>query len=148
MNGYTRVDGEGTTVSGPLDDLRVIDLSSGQAGSVATMVFADFGADVLMVEPAEGNPIRGHAASPMWLRGKRSITLDLDSEAGRSDLDRLAASCDVFVTDWAARDVERLELMHAGGEAGPALRISITPFGLSGPRRDWQATPSMVVQTV
>jgi len=69
-------------VSGPLDDLRVIDLSSGQAGAVATMVFADFGADVLMVEPAEGNLIRSHAAAPMWLRGKRSITLDLASEAG------------------------------------------------------------------
>ncbi len=56
-------------MTGPLDDLRVIDLSSGQAGAVATMVFADFGADVVMVEPSDGNPIRGHAAAPMWLRG-------------------------------------------------------------------------------
>ncbi|HJM75785.1 MAG TPA: CoA transferase [Dehalococcoidia bacterium] len=122
-------------MSGPLDDLRVIDLSSGQAGSVATMVFADFGADVLMVEPAEGNPIRGHAASPMWLRGKRSITLDLDSEAGREQLHSLGAGADVVIASYLPGEAEAVQADYATLSAlNPGLvYTSITGFGPNGP---------------
>ncbi|HJM76406.1 MAG TPA: CoA transferase [Dehalococcoidia bacterium] len=124
---------------------RVLELSDEEgAAAFCCKVFVRAGVEVIRVESPDRDAPR-EAANRFLNGGKRRVTLDLDSEAGRSDLDRLAASCDVFVTDWAARDVERLELMHAGGEAGPALRISITPFGLSGPRRDWQATPSMLL---
>ena len=76
-------------------DLRVIDLSSGPAGGIATMVLADFGADVIKVERPGGDPLRRFPASPMWLRGKRSVELDLTSEAGRERLHRLAAGADI-----------------------------------------------------
>ena len=64
-------------MAGVCDDLRVIDLSSGPAGGLATMVLADFGADVIKVEPPGGDPARSQPAAPMWLRSKRSVTLDL-----------------------------------------------------------------------
>ena len=70
-------------MAAPLDDLRVIDLSSGPAGGMATMVLADFGADVIKVERPGGDPFRRLAASPTWLRGKRSVELDLRQSEGR-----------------------------------------------------------------
>ncbi len=66
--------------------LRVLDLSTGPAGGLASMVLADFGADVIKVEPPGGDPYRDLAAAPMWLRGKRSIELDLKSRAGQRRL--------------------------------------------------------------
>ena len=65
------------TGSAPLTGLRVLDLTLGPAGGIATMVLADFGAEVLKVEPPSGDPFRSQAAAPMWLRGKQSIVLDL-----------------------------------------------------------------------
>ena len=54
----------------PLDDLRVLDLSSGPVGGVATAVLADFGADVLKIEPPSGDRLRGLASAPLrTLRG-------------------------------------------------------------------------------
>ncbi len=122
-------------MTGPLDDLRVIDLSSGQAGAVATMVFADFGADVLMVEPAEGNPIRDHAAAPMWLRGKRSITLDLAGAAGTERLHALVAGADVVIATYLPGEAEAVQADYATLSAlNPGLvYTSITGFGRKGP---------------
>ena len=124
---------------------RVLELSDDEgAAAFCGKVFVRAGVEVIRVEsPDRETP--GEAADRFLNGGKRRVALDISSEAGRANLDRLAASCDVFVTDWSARDVERRELMQAGGDAGPALRISITPFGLSGPRRDWQATPSTLL---
>jgi crotonobetainyl-CoA:carnitine CoA-transferase CaiB-like acyl-CoA transferase len=122
-------------VTGPLDDLRVIDLSSGQAGAVATMVFADFGADVLMVESAEGNPIRSHAAAPMWLRGKRSITLDLASEAGRERLHALVAGADAVIASYLPGEAEAVQADYTTLSAlnSGLVYTSITGFGPKGP---------------
>ena len=72
----------------PCDDLLILDLSSGRAPGIATMVLADFGADVVKVEPPGGDPERSDPSSPMWLRGKRSIVLDLTTTEGRAALHR------------------------------------------------------------
>ena len=53
-----------------LEDITVLDLSSGWAGSVATMILADFGADVIKVEPPEGDPYREWPQSKLWNRGR------------------------------------------------------------------------------
>ncbi|RLT36913.1 MAG: CoA transferase, partial [Chloroflexi bacterium] len=58
---------------GPLDNIRVIDLTSGPVGGITTMVLADFGADVIKVERPGGDPFRFMPSAPMWLRGKRSV---------------------------------------------------------------------------
>ena len=116
-------------------DLRVIDLSSGPAGGVATMVLADFGADVIKVERPGGDPLRRLPASPMWLRGKRSVELDLTSEAGRERLHRLAGGADVVVASYRPGQAEQLGADYETlAIDNPGLvYCSITAFGPRGP---------------
>ncbi|MBM4383506.1 MAG: CoA transferase [Deltaproteobacteria bacterium] len=118
-----------------LEGTRVLDLTSGPVGGVATAVLADFGADVVKIEPPRGDRFRALAAAPLWLRGKRSVALDLTIEADCARLAPLVASADVLVVSGppgrAARfgvDAERAlaanpQLVHA----------SLTPFGPRGP---------------
>src|SRR5438874_4232827 len=131
---------------GPCTDLRVIDLSDGPIGGIATMVLADFGADVLKVERPGGDPWRGLAAAPMWLRGKRSLVLDLASAEGRARLHELTADADVVVTTFRPGSAERL------GADAPTLRAlnprlvycSITGWGPSGPYSRYPASEGIV----
>ena len=64
--------------------MRVVDATTGPVGGMATMVLADFGADVVKVERPGGDRFRALAASPLWLRGKRSVTADLATAGGRA----------------------------------------------------------------
>jgi crotonobetainyl-CoA:carnitine CoA-transferase CaiB-like acyl-CoA transferase len=84
---------------GPLDGLRVVDCSQGMAGTRATGILADYGAEVIWVEPPGGDPYRGELALAYVnsTRGKRSVVLDLQTEHGRVQLDRLLADADVLV---------------------------------------------------
>lgn len=92
-----------------LDGIRVIDAASFIAGPVATTAMADFGADVIKIEPPGGDTYRlrnaGYPPSPYnfpWIvdnRNKRSLALDLGTEDGRRVLHRLVRSADVFVTN-------------------------------------------------
>ncbi len=91
-----------TTEHGPraCGGIRVIDLTQGMAGPMATMVLTDHGADVIKVEPPGGDWARGHLRGfHMWNRGKRSIELDLTNNSHRADLTALLATADVVVTD-------------------------------------------------
>ncbi|MEE8337873.1 MAG: CoA transferase [Dehalococcoidia bacterium] len=133
-------------MTGPLDDLRVIDVSTGQPGNVATMVLADFGADVIKVESSDGDPIRAHAAAPMWLRGKRSVTLDLTTEADQGHLHALVAGADVVVASYApgaaaqfGADYETLSALNPG-----LVYCSITGFGPKGPYAQYPADERIV----
>ncbi|MFQ5698226.1 MAG: CaiB/BaiF CoA transferase family protein [Myxococcota bacterium] len=85
----------------PLEGLRVIDLSIGPAGGLATTVLVDFGAEGIKVERPGGDPFRSLAAAPMWLRGKRSVVCDLKSREGRRALQRLTEGADIVVTTFA-----------------------------------------------
>src|SRR6516162_7565247 len=80
-----------------LEGLRVVDVTTGPVGGIATMVLADFGADVIKVEAPGGDRFRSLAAAPLWLRGKRSVTADLDTESGRDLVYRLISTADVLV---------------------------------------------------
>src|SRR5262245_36506005 len=80
-----------------MDGIRVVDLTTGPVGGMATMILADFGADVVKVEPPGGDRFRSLAAAPLWLRGKRSVTLDLRDATGRSGLHDLVRWADVLV---------------------------------------------------
>ena len=93
-----------------LKDLRVVDFTQGMAGSLATMLLADNGADVVKVEPPGGDPYRKLPAWVMWNRGKRSVVLDLDHAAGRADARALALGADVLI-----------ENVRLDGQAGPEL---------------------------
>ncbi len=122
-------------MAGPLDDLRIILIGSGAAAEVATMVLADFGADVIKIEPPEGDPLRAHRAAPMWLRGKRSAVLDLATAEGQRALQRLAAGADVVVSAYAPGEAERVSAGFEDLRRHNARLIycAITGWGQHGP---------------
>jgi crotonobetainyl-CoA:carnitine CoA-transferase CaiB-like acyl-CoA transferase len=116
------------------DNITVVDFSWGMAGSVATMVFSDFGANVIKVEPPEGDPFRSHPASLMWHRGKKSVILDLKTPAGQEQARDLALLADVVVVSFRPGTADRLGI---GYEALAAQRpdiiyCSLTGFGTKG----------------
>jgi crotonobetainyl-CoA:carnitine CoA-transferase CaiB-like acyl-CoA transferase len=135
-------------MAGPLAGLRVVDCSTGTAGPRATGLLADYGADVIWVEPPGGDRLREQLAVPysVFNRGKRSIEIDLKSEAGRDQLRQMLAGADVFVVSWRPGVAERLGLdwdsLHS---EFPALVVtSITGFGPDGPYRDLPGHESLV----
>jgi crotonobetainyl-CoA:carnitine CoA-transferase CaiB-like acyl-CoA transferase len=140
-------------VRGPLAGIRVIDCSTVLAGPYCTMLLGDLGADVVKVEPPEGDATRGWG--PPWVgdeaagtrtatyylavnRNKRSIRLDLSSEAGRDVLRRLLRGGDVVVENHRVGGFARLgfsdEVLR---ELNPDLiHLAISGFGTRGPDAD------------
>ena len=128
----------------PLDGVRVIDLSRVLAGPYATMLLADMGAEVIKVEePGKGDDTRAWPAfaggeSTYFMsvnRGKKSVTLDLKAEPGKTVLRKLLAGADVLVENFRPGTLARLGF---GWEAVHALNprlvyCSISGFGESGP---------------
>jgi len=116
-----------------LDGLRVLDLGRGLPTTLVSLVLADYGAEVIRVEPPGGHPLRTHPAFPMWGRGTQSIVLDLRDDAERATVQALAARVDVVVEDFRPGVTARLGL-DALDERHPGLvHASITGFGRSGP---------------
>ena len=62
------------------DNIRVIDLTQGMAGAVTTMILADYGAEVIRLEPPGGDQMWEHPAYLLWQRGKKSVAPDWTSE--------------------------------------------------------------------
>jgi alpha-methylacyl-CoA racemase len=128
---------------GALAGIRVLDLSRYIPGPYATMTLADLGADVVKVEPREGDPMRafppavgGESAAHAALnRGKRSIVVDLRAEEGAALLRRLAGEADVFVEGFRPGVLARRGLgPEALLEANPRLvYCSVTGYGQDGP---------------
>jgi len=119
-----------------LEGLRVLDLSLWQPGHTATQLLADLGADVLKIEPPGGDPERimpDRVAS--YYAHKRSLALDLKTEAGRARLLELARQVDVVVEGYRPGVAERLGAGYAQlGAVNPALvYCSISGFGQTGP---------------
>jgi len=120
----------------PLDGVRVLELGSLLAGPFAGALLAGFGAEVIKIEPPEGDPIRGwrlldEDGTSLWwrslARGKKSVVLDLREERGRELARRLAARSDVLIENFRPGTLER--------------------WGL-GPDRLWEANPGLVVVRV
>ena len=101
-------------MSGPLAGCKVVDLSWGVAGPFATMFMADYGADVIKVEPPGGDPYRGLLpAYRVWQRGKQSLILDLKSDSGKQLLRRLLEDADVLLESYAPGVTDRLGISYA-----------------------------------
>ena len=94
----------------PFEELRVIDVSQGVAGPMATMLLADFGAVVVKVEPPEGDRLRDAPGYLAWNRGKARTVIDLDTAEGLTALKGLIAGADVAVFDHAPGTLEALGL--------------------------------------
>src|ERR1700757_2642524 len=97
-------------VDGPLLGLRVLDLSSTPAGAQASQTLADFGADVVWVEPPGGSPLRHVASFPLICRGKKSMVLDLRETSDTSLAREMALGADVVIETFRPGVVERLGL--------------------------------------
>ena len=154
---------EGTRL---LDGLRVVELCDAQAGRVsvafAGKLLADFGADVVKVEPPGGDasrrvapfaaPANASCGSPsretsalflQYNTSKRGVTLAMDTAAGFRLLESLLDTADIFLTDLQSADwpapltesLQRREQSHA------LLVVAVTPYGLDGPDADLPSTP-------
>ena len=123
---------------GVFGGLRVLDLSSGIAGPMTTMLLADNGALVTRIESPRGGPFGAHTGSRVWNRGKRSAVLDLGTEAGLAAFRSLAESADLVVESFAPGTSNRLGIDHATlASSNPGLiTCSITGYGRLGPDRD------------
>lgn len=136
---------------GPWAGTRVVDLT-GVTGAYGSRVWAALGADVIVAEPPAGSWLRtlepmhpdvtGPEASLWWAyfaAGKRSVIIDPDAAAGEDTLERLVRSADVVFDDTPGPvDGPRHDLRRRAQEANPQLTwVSVTPFGLTGPRTNW-----------
>jgi crotonobetainyl-CoA:carnitine CoA-transferase CaiB-like acyl-CoA transferase len=132
-------------MAGPLEGLRVLDLSSVVVGPVCTGVLAEQGAEVIKLESPEGDLLRrlgGRGRTPgmsgkflNFNRGKRSICLDLKHPRAPAVLARIAARCDILVTNIRPEAQKRLGVDAATmAETLPRLiHCSIVGFGTAGP---------------
>jgi crotonobetainyl-CoA:carnitine CoA-transferase CaiB-like acyl-CoA transferase len=123
---------------GPLEGVKVIDMTSVLMGPYATQTLGDYGADVIKVESPEGDitrqigPARHSDMGPIFLnanRSKRSISLDLKKPAGRDALLRLAATADVLVYNVRPQAMARLKLDY---ESVAAVNPRIVYAGMFG----------------
>ena len=131
------------TITGPLRGVRILEFSQIIAGPVAGIYLSDFGADVIKVEPLEGESRRNSAAVvpnegkyfQSLNRGKRSLALNLKSEAGLNIIRRLLPSIDVVLINYRNGVAERLGIDYLSLRKIRAdiIYASITGFGNSGP---------------
>ena len=128
---------------GPLTGLKVLDLTGMVSGPVAAMMLADQGAEVIKVEPVNGELVRHMAAphngvNPVFFscnRGKKSIALDLKSEEGKKILLKLASVADIFMQNFRPGAIERMgfgeDVIRKLNEK--IIYVSISGFGNRGP---------------
>lgn len=131
-------------MSGPLEGIRVVELGVWVAGPSAAAILADWGADVIKVEPPEGDPFRGLFAGllefegnpPFELdnRGKRSVALDLDTPEGLEVVRRLVDTADVFISNLRPRALAKWGLTYEECTArNPRLvYCQVTGYGPDG----------------
>ncbi len=131
---------------GKLTGITVVDLTQFLPGPMMTVMMADHGAEVIKIEPAAGDPAReqapfdryGDAQHSVWFanlnRGKRSLAIDLKSEAGKAQLRELVARADVFVEGFRPGVMARLGCDYASVKAlkPDIVYCSISAFGQRG----------------
>lgn len=130
---------------GPLEDVRVLELGQLIAGPFCGQYLADFGADVVKIEPpGRGDPMRQWGSTddegntvwwPVIARNKKSMTLDLRTEEGQAVVKELAAEVDIVVENFRPGTMERWGLGYEVlSEINPRLvMVRITGFGQDGP---------------
>jgi len=138
----------------PLSPYRVLDLTS-DTGYFCGKILADLGADVIKVEPPGGDP--GRDVGPFFRdvpdkekslfffaynTNKRSITLNIETRDGKEIFERLVKSADFVIESFSPGYMDRLGLGYPVLEKmNPrVIMVSISPFGQTGPRKDWKGS--------
>ena len=128
---------------GPLEGVKVLDLTSMVSGPMAAMMLADQGAEVIKIEPTHGEQLRHMAAphngvNPAFYscnRGKKSLAIDLKSEEGKEILLKLVKEADVFMQNFRPGAIERMgfgeDILRKVNEK--LINVSISGFGTKGP---------------
>lgn len=135
-----------TPGKGPLDGIRVLELGHFIAAPYCTRLLADLGAEVIKIEPPDGDPVRTWGAqidgnSVWWSvhgRNKKSVVVDLKSDDAREIILKLATKCDAVVENFRPGYLNRIGLNdEALRKARPGLVIAhVSGFGQTGPDRD------------
>ncbi|MGE0822895.1 MAG: CaiB/BaiF CoA transferase family protein [Candidatus Binatia bacterium] len=130
-------------MNGPLEGVRVVDLSAVLSGPAATRLLADQGADVIKVESLAGDIVRLMGPGIDGLtsaflsanRGKRSLAVDLKSDSGREIVRRLCKTADVFVQNFRPGAIERMGFGYdvVSTIKPDVIYVSISGFGERGP---------------
>ena len=121
-------------MTGPLERFRIVELGIGPVSGLATMLLADFGADVVKVVPQAGDPFAGMASWPLWSRGKRIVRADLRSAADVAKVRALIAdSADAVLTTLNRAQRARIELGPAALGREDLVFGVISGFGEDGP---------------
>lgn len=134
----------GAVPNGPLAGMKILDLTSVIMGPVCTQILAGYGAEVIKVEPPEGDIMRHAGAKTeagmgaMFLhanRGKKSVVIDLKSAAGRLQVAALLQDCDVFVHNIRPEAIARMGLDAATvRQMRPGIVYAeLTGYGVAGP---------------
>jgi formyl-CoA transferase len=133
-------------MSGPLAGVKVVELGQLIAGPFAGKFFADFGAEVIKIEPPGGDPLRKwrklHRGTSLWWyvqnRNKKSVTADLRLQEGREIVRRIAKDADVVIENFRPGTLEKWGLGYDALAAdNPGLvMLRLSGFGQSGPYRD------------
>jgi crotonobetainyl-CoA:carnitine CoA-transferase CaiB-like acyl-CoA transferase len=130
------------SMSGALAGIKVLDAATVLAGPVAATILGDFGAEVVKIEDPEGGDFtRAGGRSPGWLqegRNKKSVTLNLRTEAGQRLLHALVPHFDVVITNFRPPTLERYRMLPEDLQPlNPRMVVLyLTGFGLDGPYRD------------
>ena len=138
-----------------LKGVRVVELSTVITAPLTGLMLADLGAEVIKVEPPQGDPFRsfrGGQYSPNFVaynRGKRSMQLDLRTGAGRSVMLKLLAGADILLENYRPGIMQKFGLTDdVLAAANPRLiHCSITGFGASGPYSARPAYDNVAVDT-
>jgi len=133
----------------PLEGIRVLTLEQFGAGPYGTMFLAELGAEVIKIEPPEGDPSRHvgpHKLGPAdseyfqaWNLGKKSVTLDIKSPEGRRQFEALVKTADCVVNNLRGTQPAKLGLDYASlASIRPSIVcLHISAYGRSGERKDW-----------
>lgn len=119
----------------PLSGIKVVDLTLAGSGPSCTKLLAEYGAQVIWVEPLRGTSTRTVHKYDFYTTGKRAVTLNLKTPEGREVLDRIIQDSDVLVTNYRPQALERLHLTYPEVHAlhPQIVFASLTGYGEYGP---------------
>jgi formyl-CoA transferase len=133
-------------VTKPLEGLKVVELGQLIAGPFAGKFFSEFGAEVIKIEPPEGDPLRKwrklHRGTSLWWyvqnRNKKSVTVDLRTPEGQEVVRRIARDADVVIENFRPGTLEKWGLGYErlAAENPGLVMLRLSGFGQTGPYRD------------